>query len=268
MKKYNNFTGDDLTFVVCTYKECEYLEESIKSLVNQTEKARILISTSTPNDYVQNIADKYGIEVKVNPDGGQIKDYNFAMKLGDTPLIMLAHQDEIIHPDFVKKTIDRLNHTKDPIISFTNYIEMHNNKVDEKASTMVKIKRIMLLPAKWKWFMGTKAGKRFIQLLGDPITHPTVVCVRDKMPEEVFREEYKASMDWDLWERLSKVKGSFAYVSDVLLYHRMNDENQTVLLLKTTNARYENELDIFCRFWPKWIAKLIMKFYSKAANFY
>ena len=39
---------------------------------------------------------------------------------------------------------------------------MHNNKIDEKASTMVKIKRIMLLPAKWRWLMSTKAGKRFI----------------------------------------------------------------------------------------------------------
>lgn len=268
MKQYNNFTEKDFTFVVCTYKECEYLEECIMSLKNQTLKANILISTSTPNDYVQQIADKYGIEIRVNPNGGQIKDYNFAMEQPETELVMLMHQDEVLVKDFVEKVLFSLNHVKKPIIAFTNYIEMHNDVVDEKPSLMVKIKRLMLLPLHVRAFSGTWLGKRGIQLLGDSITHPTVVCVKKEMPEEVFREKYKASMDWDLWERLSKQKGSFAYIKDVLLYHRMNDENQTVKLLNTTNARYEEEYEIFCRFWPKWIAKLIMKVYSKAANFY
>lgn len=268
MKQYNNYTEKDFTFVVCTYKECAYLEEAICSLMNQTVKANVIISTSTPNEYVQGIADKYGIEVKVNPDGGQIKDYNFAMSLPDTELVMLMHQDEVLVDTFVERVLFELNHVKKPIIAFTNYIEMHNDIVDKKPSLMVRIKRMMLLPLYVRIFSGTWLGKRGIQLLGDPITHPTVVCVKREMPEEIFREAYKASMDWDLWERLSKQKGSFVYVKDVLLYHRMNDENQTVNLLNTTNARCEDEYEIFCRFWPKPIAKLIMKFYSKAAKFY
>lgn len=268
MKQYNNYTGKDLTFVICTYKECAYLEEAICSLMNQTVKANVIISTSTPNDYVQGLADKYDIEVKINPDGGQIKDYNFAMGLPDTELIMLMHQDEILVDTFVEKVLFELNHVRRPIIAFTNYIEMHNDIVDKRPSLMVRIKRMMLFPLYIRAFSETWLGKRGIQLLGDPITHPTVVCVKKEMPKEIFRENYKASMDWDLWERLSKQKGSFAYVKDVLLYHRMNDENQTVNLLHTTNARYEEEYEIFCRFWPMPIAKLIMKFYSKAAKFY
>lgn len=268
MKQYNQFTGQDLTFVVCAYKECEYLDESVSSLVNQTVKGNILISTSTPNEHIQSIADKYGVEVRVNPDGGQIKDYNFAMKQAETDLIMLMHQDEILVNTFAERVIRELNRTKNPIIAFTNYLEMHNDIVDEKPSTMVKIKRILLLPLCFRGLRGTWLGKRGIQLLGDPITHPTVVCVRKEMPKEVFRENYRASMDWDLWERLSRQKGGFTYVRDVLLYHRMNDENQTVKLLNTTNARYEEEFEIFCRFWPKFIARLIMKFYSSAAKYY
>ncbi|WP_027432234.1 glycosyltransferase [Lachnospira multipara] len=268
MKRYNNFTGDDITLVVCTYKECKYLEESIKSIVNQTIKPKILISTSTPNDYVGAIADKYGIEIRINPDGGQIKDYNFAMKQADTKFIMLAHQDEILKDSFVEKSLDALNYTKDPIISFTDYIEMHNDIVDEKQSSMVRIKKMMLWPVKFKWFAGTRLGKRLTICFGDPITHPSVICKVDKMPEEVFREKYKASMDWDLWERLSKEKGSFVYVDEILLQHRMNDDNQTAVLLRTTNDRYNNEYDIYRRFWIKPIAKILMHFYSKAYNNY
>lgn len=268
MRQYNHFTGKDFTFVVCAYKECEYLEESIRSLMNQTVKVNILISTSTPNNYVQKIADKYQIEVRVNPDGGQIKDYNFAMEQAETELVMLMHQDEVLVDTFVEKVLFELNHAKKPIIAFTNYLEMHNDIVDPKPSLMVTIKRVLLLPLHVRCFSGTWFGKRGIQLCGNPITHPTVVCVKKEMPEEIFREKYKASMDWDLWERLSKQQGSFVYVKDILLYHRMNDENQTVKLLNTTNARYEDEYEIFCRFWPKSIAKFIMKFYSGAAKFY
>ena len=268
MKQYNQFTGNDFTFVVCAYKECEYLEESICSLVNQTVKANILISTSTPNDYVQGVADKYGIEIRVNPDGGQIKDYNFAMKQAPTELVMLMHQDEVLVKTFVERVLYELNRTQRPIVAFTNYLEMHNDIVDEKPSAMVRIKRIMLFPLCARCLSGTWIGKRGIQLLGNPITHPTVVCVKKEMPDEVFIEKYKATMDWDLWERLSKQKGNFVYVKDVLLYHRMNDENQTVKLLNTTNARYEEEYEIFCRFWPKPIARVIMKFYSGASKFY
>ena len=268
MKKRNNYTGDDITLVVCTYKECAYLEESILSIVNQTVKPRILISTSTPNDYVKGIANKYNIEIRVNPDGGQIKDYNFAMKQAETEFVMLAHQDEILRNTFIEKSLEALNNAKDPIISFTDYIEMHNDVVDDKQSSMVKIKKLLLIPAKIKWLSGTYLGKRLILCLGDPITHPSVICKADKMPSEVFREEYKASMDWDLWERLTKVEGSFVYVDEILLQHRMNDENQTAVLLRTTNDRYNNEYEIFCRFWIKPIAKLLMKFYSKAYNNY
>lgn len=269
MKKYHNYEGKDFTFVICAYGECEYLEEAIASLEAQTAKnTTIKISTSTPNDYIRDIAAKHKIEVCVNPDGGQIKDYNFAMKQGETDIIMLMHQDEVLAPEFVEKSLQGLNAVKRPIISFTDYIEMHNDIVDSEVSKMVKVKRLLLQPAKWRWLLTTKFGKRFIQLLGDPITHPTVVCVKKEMPEVCFREEFKASMDWDLWERLSKQEGAFVYIPEVLLYHRMNDDNQTVKLLNTTNARYEDEYAIFQRFWPKAISKFIMHYYSGVTKYY
>ena len=189
MKQYNQFTANDFTFVVCTYRECEYLEECIQSLVNQTVKTNILISTSTPNDYVQSIADKYGIEIRVNPDGGQIKDYNFAMKQPSTELVMLMHQDEVLVDTFVERVLYELNHTKKPIIAFTNYLEMHNDVVDKKPSVMVRIKRILLLPLYMRCLSGTWLGKRGTQLFGDPITHPTVVCVKKEMPDDQSKME-------------------------------------------------------------------------------
>lgn len=45
------------TFAICAYKESEYLEDCIKSLKGQTVKTNIIMATSTPNDYVKNLAE-------------------------------------------------------------------------------------------------------------------------------------------------------------------------------------------------------------------
>lgn len=268
MKQWNNYTGDDLTLVICAYGRCQYLEEAVGAIYNQTVRSKILISTSTPNDMITGVAEKYGIRICVNPEGGQINDYNFAIRQADTPLVMLAHQDEVLLPEFVERSIFWLNHMKDPIISFTDYIEMHNDVADAKPSKMVRIKEMLLFPMKWRWLAGTKFGKRLCIRFGDPIAHPSVIHVVDKLPDNIFRVEYKASMDWDLWQRLAEEQGSFVYVNEILLKHRMNDENQTAKLIKTTNAREHDEYEIYCRYWPKWFAKLLMHFYGKADRYY
>ena len=60
------YSENNHTFVVCAYKESPYLAECIESLLQQTKKSRILISTSTPNDSIQEIAKRYELPVVVN----------------------------------------------------------------------------------------------------------------------------------------------------------------------------------------------------------
>ena len=61
MEEYKNHT-----FAICAYKESLYLEECIKSLKNQTVKSNIIIATSTPNDHIKNLAQKYKIQLFIN----------------------------------------------------------------------------------------------------------------------------------------------------------------------------------------------------------
>ena len=49
------------TFAICAYKESKYLEECILSVLNQTIKSNVIICTSTPNDYIKRLAEKYKI---------------------------------------------------------------------------------------------------------------------------------------------------------------------------------------------------------------
>ena len=264
----NDYKASDLTLVICAYKECEYLEECIRSVIKQSERPQIMIATSTPNTYIDRIAEKYGIEVKVNPEGGHVKDYNFAMNLPDTELVMLMHQDDMIRKHFVEYCLKEINKADNPIISFTDYVEMHNDQVDKKVSTIVKVKRILLMPMLIKPLMRKGWFKKLVLSFGNPITHPTVICVKKEMPKICFKEKYASLMDWDLWERLSHQKGSFVYIPKVLLYHRMNDQNQTSVLVHSSDIRSREESEIFSRFWPKWIVKIIMHYYSGAQKYY
>lgn len=262
------FGGKDVTIVICAYKECQYLEESIQSVLNQSVKTKVVISTSTPNEFISNLANKYRLDVWINKDGGHAKDYNFAIQKTDTPICIMAHQDDLIHTDFVKKSLEAINDSERPIIAFTDYREMHGTTIDKKDSQMVRIKRLLLWPVRNKWLSNTVFGKRLCQCVGDPITHPSVTYIKAEMPQECFREQYKSAMDWDLWERLSKQQGRFVYVNEVLLFHRMHEQTATAQIIETSTRRSEEDYELLCRFWPKGIARIIMHFYKKAQMYY
>ena len=54
------------TFVVCAYKESQYLEECIQSVLNQNVKSKVIISTGTPNSYIKEIAEKYKLQYRTD----------------------------------------------------------------------------------------------------------------------------------------------------------------------------------------------------------
>lgn len=47
------------TFVICAYKESRYLEECVLSLLAQTYQSKIIVVTSTPNKWIEDIVEKY-----------------------------------------------------------------------------------------------------------------------------------------------------------------------------------------------------------------
>ena len=54
------YNRNDHSFVICAYKENSHLEMTIQSLLNQTIKSKVFISTSTPNDHIKGLCEKYG----------------------------------------------------------------------------------------------------------------------------------------------------------------------------------------------------------------
>ena len=47
--------------------------------------------------------------------------------------------------------------------------------------------------------------------------------------------------------------------------HRIHEESETSIILGD-NARNKEDYEMFCKFWPKCIAKILAKLYSKSEN--
>ena len=255
----------DHTFAVCAYQESPYLEECIKSLKKQTIKSNILIATSTPNDYIKGIADKYTIPYYINKgEGGITQDWNFAYSCAKTKYITIAHQDDIYEKDYLEIVLKHITRAKHPLLFFSDYYEIRDGK-KVTSNKLLKVKRIMLLPMRIKAFQSSRWVRRRILSLGSPICCPSVTFVTENSPEPVFENHYRACEDWEAWEKLSKKKGQFLYSTKLLMGHRIHEDSETTAAIGD-NKRSKEEYEMFCKFWPDSIARLIFKFYSKGQN--
>lgn len=59
---------DNHTFVICAYGESSYLEDCIQSLLNQSLRTKVILYTSTPNQTIQNLCQKYNLLVIINKE--------------------------------------------------------------------------------------------------------------------------------------------------------------------------------------------------------
>src|SRR5574344_858984 len=223
------------TFVVLAYKESEYLEDCIKSVINQKYKSNIVIATSTPNDFITKLAKKYKLNIIVNDNHKSIgADFDFAIKCGNTELVTIAHQDDIYDYDYSYDIVESYKNNKDAIILFPNYYEIKNNN-KEYDNRNLKIKRILLKPL----------------LNINNIKYP------------IFDSDFKCDVDWNAWERLSKLDGKFIYINKYLMGHRIHEDSTTTEIIHD-NIRTKEDLVMFKRFWPEFIAKIINHFYKNS----
>lgn len=251
------------TFVVLAYKESKFLEECIKSVTNQTVKTNVMIATSTPNDFIDSLAKKYDLKVVINNGKKGIGyDFDFAKNAANTELVTIAHQDDIYDENYAEEIIKAYQKNKKSLIIFPDYYEIkHDKKVYKNRN--LKIKRILLFPLRFHLWSNLKFIKRHALRFGCAISCPSVTFVSKNCPKEVFSVDMKCNIDWYAWEKLSREKGYFYFINKPLMGHRIYSESTTSEVLKE-NGRTKEDYKILCKFWPKFIAKVIAKVYSNS----
>lgn len=256
MKEFNNHT-----FVICAYKESPYLEECINSIINQRIKSNIIITTSTPNEYIKSLAEKYSLNLYINEgESGIGQDWNFGITKVSTDYFTIIHQDDVYKPNYLEEIVKRIEKNKDFVIAFTDYREIKNGKEIELTKNL-KIKKILLFPLKISG--KSKFAKRCALAFGSAICCPSVTINKKITGENPYKTEFKCDLDWDTWDKMSKYKERFLYISKELMQHRIHEESETTNLIQD-NTRLKEDFLMFKRYWPEPIAKLLMKFYGKA----
>ena len=251
------------TFVVLAYKESDELENCIKSVLNQKYKSNVVIATSTPNKYIEKLAKKYKLDIYVNEGKKGIGyDFDFASNCVKSELVTIAHQDDIYDYDYSYEMVEAYKKYPKATIVFPDYYEI-KNKEKEESNVNLRIKRILLLPLRLRFWSSSKFIKRSALRFGNAISCPAVTFVQNNVPKEKFKSDMKCDIDWVAWEKLSKVKGNFIFIPKKLMGHTISEETTTTEIINA-GIRTKEDLEMFKKFWPVFIAKIINKIYSNS----
>ena len=257
------YIGNDHTFVVCAYKESPYLETVIRSLLAQTVKSHILVSTSTPNPWIEGLCDQYELPLVINRGEASIsRDWNYGYDAAETALVTIAHQDDVYDPEYLEEVLKALNRQKGGKmqIAFTDYYELKNDRKVEK-NRLLLIKRILLMPLRITGLGYCRFVKRLVLSFGNPICCPAVTLVKENVGPAVFDVRYVNSCDYQTWAGMAEKEGMFLYIPRRLMGHRIHAGSTTTKNV-ADGVRKEEDLEIMCGFWPRPVAKLINRIYA------
>ncbi|MDN5781537.1 MAG: glycosyltransferase family 2 protein [Luteimonas sp.] len=256
------FDPSNHCFVVPAYGESPHLAECLHSLGTQSTKSRALITTSTPNRHIADLAQRHGIQVHVNPqrDGGIGADWNFALAQARSCWVTLAHQDDVYLPGFTDKVFRALSRNPDAVLAFSGYDEIEENML-RPASTLLLIKKILLELG----FLGrSRASSRFSKTnalrFGCAIPCPAVTVKSDGFR---FSTELKVDLDWAAWLELARSPGAFVYIRQSLMQHRVHSESETSSAI-STGVRLAEDEALLRSLWPAFIARAILASYRIA----
>ncbi len=251
----------EFTFAICAYGDSVYLENAIESAEKQTIPVQIILATSTPSPFLEDMAKKHGLPYFVNPKHtGIADDWNFALSQIRTPYGAILHQDDVYFPEYARKVMEQFHRHPDAGIIFTDYADLRDDGKIRRNLLYLQVKRILLWPFYLKHVHRSCFWKTMILRFGSSISCPAVSynCTGEKM---LFDGSYTVDLDWDMWLRKAKQKGAFVYVPECLMAHRIAAGQETSAAI-ADHRRYQEDLRIFTRLWGKTIAGLLMKLYA------
>ncbi|MBU0683823.1 MAG: glycosyltransferase family 2 protein, partial [Candidatus Omnitrophica bacterium] len=226
----------------------------------QTVQSDVLMTTSTPSVFLENLSKKYNIPIIINPVcEGIASDWSFAYNSCRTKYVTLAHQDDLYFHKYCELCLCAVKGQKDNVITFTDYYELIKDKF-VGYNLHLLIKKILLTPFLLKRNIAFPFIKRTILSFGNAISCPTVMYNKERIGFFKFSEKFKCNVDWDAWFRLSGIDGSFAYVDKKIMAHRMHKESEAYLL-REKGAREKEDQEMLEKFWPKKIARIMAFLY-------
>lgn len=257
-------------WAITAHGESPYLEESVKSIVNQTVKSKMKIFTATDNSMIRAVAQKYGIEVVVRTGEDTIRyNWNFAYNNSDADWVTIAHQDDLYRDDYVEQLKNMAENEEKATLFFSDYLPFGGNSKGTMRNR--NIQRIIKFPLKYRLFSDKKLWKRFALAVGNGICCPTVSYHKSVLGDDIYMlgscDIIKDNLDWELFAIIAKRKGRFLYYPKPLLNYRVHGGSLTKEYIGN-HVRETEDMYMFRQFWPEWITRILMHFYRKSYEIY
>jgi glycosyltransferase involved in cell wall biosynthesis len=107
-------TAHDIQLFIFTRNRKEFLIRSIQSLLDQTTAiSEIIVLDNSDNSETQNLfADITDHRIKYIRTMGKFGNYEKSLELANKKYVMLFHDDDVLHPDYISHAIKHLNERK------------------------------------------------------------------------------------------------------------------------------------------------------------
>lgn len=248
-------------FVVLAYKESPFLEECLESILSQgVHPGEILLSTSTPSDFLTAVSARHGLRLVVNPTRSTIgADWNFAMRQASAPWVTLAHQDDIYLPGYAGAMRGAIAAHPDAVMVIPWFRELAHGRLRPWNLTHL-VKYLLFLRAfGFGDALASARDKRRLLSLGNPVPCGGVALRKDRAPR--FDERLSFTLDWQAWLEAAQSPGEFVFVRKAVMCRRIHPDSATTASTES-GARQGEELEIFRRLWPRWLADRIAGLYK------
>lgn len=263
-------------FVISAYKESPYLEECIRSLKNQTVQSGIICCTSTPNEYIRGVTDKYRIPLFVRDGKSGIReDWMFAYKKADADFVTIAHQDDVYGKHYTETLLQCRERYPDMTVFMSDYLTLWTRRdgTDEAKTRLERInpvwlvKKLLRLPLRLQPLADRRWVKRSALLFGNSVCCPSCTYNKAVIGDEMFHSSYEFALDWDNLYELAGRNGRFICWEKPLMAYRVHAGATTKACIED-QRRMKDEIAMFEKMWPRPIVKLLMFFYKKAYKAY
>lgn len=213
------------TFVILAYNESDDLEECIKSILKQSRKSIVIMATSTPSDYILDLASRYSIGLMVNnTKSNKGSDYNYAISIANTKLVTIAHQDDLYNRNYTKEIIKAYKNNPNASIIFTDNYEIEKDKMIFKNKRLFR-KRFYLYPLSIKKFQNNQYFKKRSLKKEKFICTSSITFVKKNIPLDLFPTDYIYNNDWKGLLKLVKLPYKFIFIKEKLVGYRIDNLN-------------------------------------------
>jgi len=250
------------TFAIPVYAAAPNLAALVASLRSQTgARSEILLATSTPSAELAEFATSHGLPLHINPQRASIAaDWNFALAAARTPLVTLAHQDDLFAPLYADRVVNALERHTGALLAFCDYSE-HTSDGARPTNINLRIKRLLRQRAFGaRECIEAPRDKLRLLSLGNPICCPSVMLNRTALADFAFPDGYRTNLDWVAWLELARRPGAFVYIRARLVSKGVHLESETSATI-ADGVRAREDRILFGTLWPRPVAAALAAAY-------